>query len=159
MIYSNDFTIKTKGVNMYQCKYFKIQELVSSIVYKVWQEKAWMFFDDAAKKDLDLIRERYGCPITINNWLWGGTLEQCGLRSNKDKMVANKKTLYLSAHTMGKAFDLHAGNGNHRRLYNLLQEMIKNKELSYFKRLENFNNTFTYVHIDSYDTGSIIFNP
>ena len=142
---------------MYKCKYFGIKELVSPIVFKVWVDKAWMFFDEEVIKELDLIRERFAAPIVINNWASGGSLEQCGLRSNKDKLVMNKKTLYLSPHTMGKGFDLHAGNGNHRKLFELCEQMIKNKELKHFKRLENFNKTYTWVHIDTFDSGQMIF--
>ena len=142
---------------MYECKYFKIQELVSPIVYKVWQHKAWMFFDEDVLKELDYIRETFGAPIIINNWASGGTLEQCGLRSNKDKIVMNKKTLYLSAHTMGKGFDLHNGYGNHRKLYDHIYKLIKTGKLKKFKRLENFDNTITWVHCDCFQTDSIIF--
>ena len=142
---------------MYTCQYFNIKELVSPIVYKVWGEKAWMFFDEDVLKELDYIRETFGAPIIINNWASGGTLEQCGLRSNKDKIVMNKKTLYLSFHTMGKAFDLHAGNGNHRKLYDLCCDLIKKGKLKKFKRLENFNSTYTWVHIDCANTDFTIF--
>ncbi len=142
---------------MYECKYFKIQELVSPVVFKVWQQKAWMFFDEDVLKELDYIREEFGAAIVINNWAAGGTLEQCGLRSNKDKLVMGKKTLYLSAHTMCKGFDLHAGNGNHRKLYDLCYDLIKKGKLKKFKRLENFTNTYTWVHIDTYNSGEIIF--
>ena len=128
---------------MYKCKYFTIRELVSSIVYKVWGERAWMFFDEERLKELDLIRETFGSAIVINNWATGGSLEQCGLRTNKDKLVMSKKTLYISAHCLGKGFDLHAGNGNHRKLFDVVYEMIKNGQLKTFMRLENFNNTLS----------------
>lgn len=159
MIKSNDITTKTKGGNMFTCKYFKIREIISPIVYKVWGERAWMFFDEDVLKELDYIREEFGGPIVINNWAAGGTLEQCGLRSNKDKLVMSKKTLYLSAHTMCKGFDLHAGNGNHRKLYDLCYNLIKEGKLKKFKRLENFNETLTWVHIDCFRSDSIVFNP
>lgn len=144
---------------MYKCKYFSIQELVSPIVYNKWGQQAWMFFDEDVLKELDYIRETFGAPIIINNWANGGTLEQCGLRSNKDKIVMNKKTLYLSSHTMGKAFDLHNGYGNHRKLYDHIYHLIKTGKLKNFKRLENFTNTFTWVHVDTYNSDVIVFNP
>ena len=76
---------------MYKCEHFGIKELVSPIVFDKWGEQAWMFFETNTLKDLDLIRETYGHPIIINNWSNG--LKQCGLRSNMDEMVKNKKTL------------------------------------------------------------------
>lgn len=142
---------------IYTCQFFNIKELVSPIVYKVWQDKAWMFFDEDVLKELDYIRETFGSPIIINNWASGGSLEQCGLRSNKDKIVMNKKTLYLSAHTQSKAFDLHSAWGNHRKLYEHCYDLIKKGKLKKFKRLENFTNTLTYVHIDTFQTNAIVF--
>lgn len=157
MIKPCNITSTAKEVNMYTCQYFNIKELVSPIVYKVWGEKAWMFFDEDVLKELDYIRETFGAPIIINNWASGGTLEQCGLRSNKDKIVMNKKTLYLSGHVLAKAFDLHNGYGNHRKLYEHIYDLIKTGKLKKFKRLENFNNTITWVHVDTYNSGEIIF--
>lgn len=159
MIKPNNITTKAKELNMYTCQYFTIKELVSPIVYKVWGEKAWMFFDEDVLKELDYIRETFGAPIVINNWATGGTLEQCGLRSNKDKLVMNKKTLYLSAHCLAKGFDLHSGYGNHRKLYDHIYDLIKSGKLKKFKRLENFNSTFTWVHADCFQANSIVFNP
>ena len=142
---------------MYKCKYFNIKELVSPIVHKVWQEKAWMFFDEDVLKELDFIREEFGSAIVINNWASGGSLEQCGLRSNKDKIVMNKKTLYLSSHCLAKGFDLHAGNGNHRKLYEVVYDLIKTGKLKKFKRIENFNNTLTWLHVDCFQSDTILF--
>lgn len=146
---------------MYKCKYFKIQELVSPIVYNSWGEQAWMFFDAETLKELDLIRETYGSPIIINNWLFGGDLKQCGLRSNVDEIPMTKtknKKLYLSAHCMGKAFDLHCKKGNHKALFDMLYNMINTGRLKQFKRLENFASTKTWVHIDSFQSKIVIFS-
>lgn len=143
---------------MYKCQYFSIKELVSPVVYERWGERAWMFFDEDVLKELDYIRETFGSPIVINNWANGGNLKQCGLRSNMDELVKNKKTLYLSFHTMGKAFDLHAGYGNHQKLYELCYSLIKKGKLKKFRRLENFNQTYTWVHIDCANTDFTIFS-
>lgn len=136
---------------MYKCEFFGIRELVSPVVYNKWKEQAWMFFDEEVLKELDLIRQTFGAPIIINNWYNKGALKQCGLRSNLDEIPKTntlKNQLYLSLHTMSKAFDLHSAFGNHQKLYNLCYEMIKKKKLKRFKRLENFNSTLTWVHID-----------
>ena len=58
---------------MYKCKYFKIQELVSKIVYDIYKDFAWRFFSDDFKKDLDTIREYHKCGLTINDWVFGKT--------------------------------------------------------------------------------------
>ena len=132
---------------MYKCEHFGIKELVSPIVYDKWGEQAWMFFSADTLKDLDLIRETYGHPIIINNWANG--LKQCGLRSNMDEMVKNKKTLYLSAHTMGKGFDLHCFYGHNNKLWQHCYNLIKSKKLKTFNGLEDYKKTNGWVHIQS----------
>ena len=141
----------------YRCIYFSIKELVSPIVYEKWGEQAWMFFSADTLKDLDLIRETYGHPIIINNWASGGTLKQCGLRSNMDDLVKSKKTLYLSAHTMGKGFDLHCAYGHNNKLWQHCYNLIKSKKLKAFKRLEDIKNTNGWTHIDTFQSDNIVF--
>lgn len=140
---------------MYKCQYFGIKELVSPIVYDKWKEQAWMFFDENVLQDLDTIRETYGSPIIINNWATG--LKQCGLRSNMDEMVKSKKTLYLSAHTMGKGFDLHCFYGHNNKLWQHCYNLILCGKLKAFKRLENIKDTNGWVHLDCFQSNNIVF--
>ena len=142
---------------MYKCQYFSIQELVSPVVYNKWGQQAWMFFDEDVLKELDYIRETFGSPIVINNWANGGSLKQCGLRSNMDEIVKNRKTLYLSAHVLAKGFDLHDKLGRNSKLYEHCYNLIKNKKLKKFKRLENIKATPTWTHIDAFQSESIVF--
>ena len=86
-------------------EYFSIKELVDENVYNRYGEGAWKFFDDKLLECLLIIREHFGNPITINNWAFGSRFSQRGLRHNQSPMVRNKKSIYLSAHMMGKAFD------------------------------------------------------
>ena len=140
---------------MYKCQYFGIKELVSPIVYDKWKEQAWMFFDENVLQDLDKIRETYGSPIIINNWANG--LKQCGLRSNMDELVKSKKTLYLSAHIRGTAFDLHCFYGHNNKLWQHCYNRIKSKKLQAFKRLENIKNTNGWIHTDAFQSDNIVF--
>ena len=139
----------------YRCIHFSIKELVSPIVYNKWKEQAWMLFDKNVLQDLDTIRETYGSPIIINNWATG--LKQCGLRSNMDEMVKSKKTLYLSAHTMGKGFDLHCAYGHNNKLWQHCYNLIKSKKLKAFKRLEDIKNTNGWIHTDAFQSDNIVF--
>lgn len=142
---------------IYKCIYFGIEELVSPIVFNKWKQQAWMFFDKEVLQELDYIRETYNSPIIINNWATNGNLKQCGLRSNMDELVKSKKTLYLSAHCLSKGFDLHDKYGNNKKLYNHVFNLIQNKKINKFKRIENFNNTLTWVHVDCFQSDSIVF--
>lgn len=142
---------------MYKCKHFKIQELVSPVVYNKWGDKAWMFFDEDVLRDLDTIREAYGSPIIINNWTGGGNLKQCGLRSNMDEMVKAKKTLYLSAHIRGTAFDLHCAKGYNQKLWQHCYNLITQNKIKKINGLENYKNTNGWVHIQYANTGKNIY--
>jgi hypothetical protein len=143
---------------MHKCKYFKVEELASPLVYSVWGEQSWMFFNPDLLKELDLIRLHWGRGIIINNWHNNGNLSQCGLRSNQDPIVKEKKSLYLSAHCLACGFDLHDVKGNNRGLFNLCYDLIQQGKLKHFKRLENFEKTPTWVHIDSFQSNKIVFN-
>lgn len=144
--------------SMYKCSYFGIKELVSPTVYNKWGERAWMFFDEDILKELDFIRETYKSPIIINSW--NNNLKQCGLRSNLDEITKEKtksNVLYLSAHTMGKAFDLHCHYGHNEKLWQHLYDLIRLRRLKKFKRLENKTQTPTWVHTDTFQSDSIVF--
>lgn len=127
-------------------KYFKIQELVSEAVYKKYGEKSWEFIDTRLIKVLDLLREHFNKPITVNNWLWGGDLQQRGLRANKDELVANKEDYYISQHCLGKAIDFTVKGLSAQEVYD---EILRNIEKFYLiSRIENIKDTPTWVHID-----------
>lgn len=127
-------------------KYFKIQELVSEAVYKKYGEKSWEFIDYRLIKVLDLLREHFNKPIIVNNWLWGGNLQQRGLRANKDELVANKKDYYISQHCLGKAVDFNIKGLSAQEVYD---EILRNRDKFYLiSRIENIKDTPTWVHID-----------
>lgn len=82
----------------YTCKHFIIEELVPPTVYKKYGIHAWKFFDVGLLKAIDRLRDDMG-SIKINDWKWGGSYSQSGLRDfDFDKSY--------SLHKMGKAFDL-----------------------------------------------------
>lgn len=146
-----------KEGNMYICVHFNIKELVSQAVYNFYKPKygekfIWKFFDTQVLKDLDYIRDKWGREIIINNWSTGGSLHQCGLRSNIDPLVKSKSTPYLSGHSLAKGFDLHDCRGQNSKLYDLVCNLIKKKELKAFKRVENIKFTNGWVHVDALST-------
>lgn len=127
-------------------KYFKIQELVSRNVYEKYGEKSWEFIDYRLIKVLDSLREHFNKPIIINDWYFGGNLQQRGLRANYDEMVRNKKDYYISQHCLGKAADLNVKGMTAQDVY---EEILKNKDKFYLiSRIENIKDTPTWVHVD-----------
>lgn len=79
-------------------QFFKIEELVHPDLLKIHSEETlWNTLDGRLLMALLWIRVEYGDWITIND----DELKNCGLRYNQNS---------LSAHVLGKAFDLHGKN-------------------------------------------------
>ena len=138
-------------------KYFKIQELVSKSVYDKYGDKCWEFINPKIITFLDRLRKDLDKPITVNNWVWGGTLEQRGLRTNLDELVKDKTekgTLYISQHILGKAVDFNVKDLSSEEVY---KEILKNKNKFYLiSRIENIDSTPNWVHIDCANTDKFI---
>ena len=135
---------------VYECKWFKLHELVSPAVYAHFGVFAWRFLDEGMKKDLDLLRELWGKPLIINNYAWGGSYKESGLRCNTDSIVRSKKTPYLSGHVLGRAFDIKP------EYMKDLPDLIKCVQLNYHKfstisRMENPKLTPSWLHLDNLD--------
>ncbi len=89
--------------------YFSIQELVGKETFSKYGQRSFKFLSTDILETLLILRESTGRKITVNNWKWGGTFSQRGLRSNVQgifKSKTNNGRLYLSGHVLGKAFDL-----------------------------------------------------
>lgn len=128
--------------------YFGIEELVDKTVYNKYGEKAWRFFDPRLIHNLWWIRTNIAKSITVNNWSWGGSFDERGLRTNISPLVKSKNRLYLTAHLRGAAvdFDVKGMSANDVRGW------IKDNELNlpYPCRLERrLNGNFiSWVHLD-----------
>lgn len=146
---------------MYQCKYFKLHELVSPAIYAHFGVFGWRFIDEGMKRDIDLLRELWGGALTINNYAWGGSYKESGLRCNTDSIVKAKKTPYLSGHVLGRAFDIKPENLKD------LPKLVKCIKINFHKfstisRMENPDFTPSWVHLDSLEERQnqiLIFNP
>ena len=133
----------------YQCKWFKLHELVSPAVYAHFGVFGWKFLDEGLLKDIDLLRDLWGKPLTINNYAWGGSYKESGLRCNTDSIVKAKKTPYLSAHCLGRAFDIKPENiKDTPELYKFIQ--LNFHKFNSISRMENIKSAQTWVHIDNF---------
>lgn len=83
--------------------FFDVSELVCPHTFARFGEQSWQFFDTATLNTLLVLRTEILCvPMTIN----AGKSTQRGLRCNMCELVKGKKKQYLSAHIMGKGFDV-----------------------------------------------------
>lgn len=82
--------------------YFQVSELVCPHTHSRWGERSWQFLDTAYLENLLVIRrDILQVPMICNH----GTQLQRGLRCNMCELVAEKDSVYLSSHILGKAAD------------------------------------------------------
>ena len=83
-------------------QFFSIEELVCDHTFAKWGESAWQFLDTAYLHTLLIVRKHIlQRPMMCN---YAG-MHQRGLRCNMCPLVADKRTVYLSSHILGKAGD------------------------------------------------------
>lgn len=126
---------------------FDIKELVCKHCYDRFKETAWQFLSTELLSILYTLRYIiFKAPITINNWHNGGTFSQRGLRCNMCQLVNDKRSIYLSAHCLGKAIDFNVKGLTSDEVNDLIR---KHSHLfEYPIRLES--NTSGWSHIDTY---------
>jgi hypothetical protein len=123
-------------------------------VFLKYGQVAWQFFDEKALITLDFVRDKLGV-ITINNYHFGGHIEESGFRCIQCKIVKQKilsNELYVSAHMIGKGFDFHVRSQTPEETR---QWLFDNRNLLPFPiRLEKDVN---WVHLDTEDTGEKVY--
>ena len=128
-------------------KYFKITELVCDHTYRRFGENSWQFLDTKILHTLLVLRrDIFRTPMVIN---YSGHFQR-GLRCNLCKLVKDKtymNALYLSAHGLGKAFDISMKTITGAQARDIIK---KNQNLlPYPVRIEKDVN---WLHIDVRDT-------
>lgn len=128
-------------------KYFKVRELVCPHTYQRYGENALQFLSACYLETLLVIREQIlAAPMYCNT----SNLNQRGLRCNLCPIVANKQSLYLSAHILGKAGDFTVRGLTAEEARN---KIIQNAHLlPYPIRMEK---NVTWLHIDTLPQHSI----
>ena len=128
--------------------YFDLEELVCPHVFKKYGEVAWSFFDHRLLETMDLIRQKIGRPIFVNDWKDGPTVyfDERGFRCIQCDLVKKAiadNTLYVSAHMTGQGFDF---NCEGMVAEEVRQWIIKNQNLlPYSIRLEAGT---SWIHLD-----------
>lgn len=136
-------------------KYFRIEEIVSPPCFKKYRHKGSYFFlsrfDPRLLETMIYIREGLDRKITINDWLWGGALDERGLRDNLTSIVKGKNTVYLSGHVLSMAFDFDVEDMTAQEVRQWLVDHANT--LPYKIRLEHKINgkVILWVHLDVID--------
>lgn len=134
-------------------QYFDLEEIVREDVLIQYGRNTNLLlsrFDPRLLETMVLIRKELG-PITINDYAWGGSLDERGLRDNDGPMVKSKGRPYLSAHVLGAAFDFDVEGMTANEVRAWLKENAN--RLPYKIRLERkYNGHYiSWVHLDVCD--------
>lgn len=134
---------------IYKPDYFTLDELVCPDVYNHFGAAAWQFFDSRLLITIDVIRQKLGRPMFVNDWQVHGTFTQSGFRCLKCGIVKDaiiKDQLYCSPHMRGQAVDFHVQGMTGEEVR---QWIIKYGNLwPYPIRLED---GVSWVHLDTVD--------
>ena len=89
--------------------FFSIEELVCPHTFIAWGERSWQFLGTDFLLTLLIIRrDVLKVPMNVNNYKWGGSFDERGLRCNICSLVKEKTSRgvsYLSAHVLGEGCD------------------------------------------------------
>lgn len=83
------------------CKNFWLHEFIPPEIYEMSLRNSTLFIDQRLVKLVQFIRDRFNKPITINDWMDGGTFINSGYRSLLCEVGA-----HFSQHKFGRATDL-----------------------------------------------------
>jgi len=120
------------------CKYFIVQEFVSEDMLTIYGEDlCWGFMDWRILRMADRLRKDFG-PMICNDWFFGGTRSQCGLR--QAGMPHYKPG---SQHTFGRALDLFSMD----YAADEIRDAIK-KDRKRYKDVTGLEEGVTWLHID-----------
>ena len=98
-------------------KNFIIQEFVPQSVYEKWGEKSIWFVQPRIILLAQFLREKFGRPVTINDWHNGGSYQERGYR-----LPDSPTGGYQSQHKFGNAIDFN--------IYDLTPDEIRHEILA-----------------------------
>ncbi len=122
-------------------KDFSIPEFVPLAIYEHFGEKSIWFIDPKIVQMAQFIRDRFGKPITINNYITGGSYQYSAFRDNACTIGAEN-----SQHRHGRAIDFRIQGMSPMEIR---ADIIKNFELFRASGLTTIEGgTPTWTHID-----------
>lgn len=122
-------------------KHFITEELVDPITFKELGKRALeVCFDERILIQIDLIREYFNVPVTVNNWKTGGDFKDRGFRRSESYTGSQ-----YSQHRFGRAIDFDVKD---LTADVVRKEIIKNQNSYYFKYITRMEENVNWVHID-----------
>ncbi len=121
-------------------KYFKAYELVDRKTYEALGEDALRIFPEESLIMLDNLREFFGAPIDVNNWVIGGAFQWRGFRTLNCKEGAKQ-----SYHRKGMAFD---GDVRGHTAEEARKKILENQDNPLLVNINRIEADVNWLHID-----------
>lgn len=133
-------------------KNFILPEFVSKTTWYIHGHKSLWFIDERIIETCQKLRDNLGIPLTINNWYYGGTREESGLR-----VPGMKNYTLTSQHSFGRAVDIVSDKMTAEEMR---EHIYKNADE--YKHIKAIETNVTWLHIDCRNTATddfMLFDP
>lgn len=123
------------------------EEFVDQITYKIKGKDSIKYIHPDMLLTMDMIREYFGLPVTINNWKWDNTVY-----SRKWSSLRTSQSIYYtkySMHTFGRAIDFIVSGVSSKEVQKEILTHQDDKAFKFIKRIEK--NTIGWTHIDNFE--------
>jgi hypothetical protein len=127
-------------------KDFYLDEFIPKDIYFQFGKNSIWFLDQRIVSLAQFIRDRFGHPVTINNWIHGGSFNESALRSPLTQTGAK-----FSQHKSGRAFDAKIESISPLEFLSDIRENFADYQAKGATTIEL--NTPTWSHIDVRWTG------
>ena len=132
-------------IPLHGSKYFDIVEMVDSRTWQALGFKAACLIDPAIVRVLDLLREKAGAPVWVNDWFKkGGKFDSSGYRAMWDSTGGK-----LSQHRCGRAADPKVIGLKPAQVFELIMDNRAEFEQAGLTTMENLKFTPTWNHLDT----------
>jgi len=124
-------------------KHFELQELVPPSIFQTFGLTAIQFIRPEILAVLDLLREKVGKPVIVNNWHTGGQYKESGYRIPHTKTGAR-----YSMHKLGIAADVKVNGMTPMQVLAVILADHDEFKAAGMTTYENPAFTPTWLHID-----------
>lgn len=137
--------MNTQEIPIHGSKFFYIVEFVDKRTWQALGFKAACLIDPAIVRVCDLLREKAGSPVWINNWfIKGGAFDSSGYRAIWDGTGGS-----LSQHRCGRAADPKVVGLKPKQVFELIMDNAAEFEAAGLTTMENLKFTPTWNHLDT----------
>ena len=124
-------------------KHFDVRELVPPQIWKTYGPISRQFLRPELLRVLDLLRDKLGKPVIVNDWHTGGQYKESGYRTPYTKTGAK-----YSQHKLGTAADVKVDGMTPIQVLAVIVANADEFRAAGMTTYENPNFTPTWLHID-----------